>query len=377
MPELPEDLASSVRASWTKTLLIVIPALILPLLVLFQGNLNPAQRDFAVLYVAGQTVAETPETLFNLQAHTEKTKALAAQYGVNLEGSTTPWLYPAVTAWLYAPFTLVSFTTAFWMITALNILALIASFHLIARDLSIRDCRVLGLLALATPAITGTIIHGQAAIFGLLLLTLAMSDKAPLRQGVWVGLLALKPLFVLQMMGWLVLKRNWRGLALAAGISILLLIASIATTGVPGFVDHLSVLRAVGTHSLKDAAEIVSQPTVNGVRMVLDFSWLVWMAIAILIVIAIVATRNAPGSEATTLLGAILIAPYMHNTEAGMAVLLIVARMLALGSSWVACLALVLAAGWITGFSLPLSVAVLCCGLFYLVHLSLRTSRPL
>jgi len=376
MPELSEDLASSVRASWNKTLLIVIPALILPLLVLFQGDLNPAQRDFAVLYVAGQTVADTPETLFNLQVHTEKTKALAARYGVNLEGSTTPWLYPAVTAWLYAPFSLVSFTTAFWTITALNILALIGSFHLIARHLSIRDCRVLGLLALATPAITGTIIHGQAAIFGLLLLTLATSDKSPLRQGVWVGLLALKPLFVLQMMGWMVLKRNWRGLGLAAGISILLLIASIATTGVPGFVDHLSVLRAVGTHTLKDAAEIVSQPTVNGVRMVLDFSWLVWMVIAILIILATVATRNAAASEPTTLLGAILIAPYMHNTEAGMAMLLIVARMLALGSSWVVCLGLVLAAGWITGLSLPLSVAALCYGLVYLVYLSLRTSRP-
>ena len=111
--------------------------------------------------------------------------------------------------------------------------------------------------------------------------------------------------------------------------------------------------------------------------MVLDFSWLVWMVIAILIILAIVATRNAPASEPTTLLGAILIAPYMHNTEAGMAMLLIVARMLALGSSWVVCLGLVLAAGWITGLSLPLSVAALCCGLVYLVHLSLRTSRPL
>src|SRR4030095_14105676 len=88
VPErVSDELASSTPSSFTKALLIAVPALILPLLVLFQGNVNPAQRDFAVLYVAGQTVAETPETLFNIQVHTDKTRALAAHYGVNLEGS--------------------------------------------------------------------------------------------------------------------------------------------------------------------------------------------------------------------------------------------------------------------------------------------------
>src|SRR4026209_1924683 len=51
-----EAVVPDTRQPWINTLLFAIPALILPLLVLFQGDFNPAQRDFAVLYSAGQAV---------------------------------------------------------------------------------------------------------------------------------------------------------------------------------------------------------------------------------------------------------------------------------------------------------------------------------
>src|SRR5678816_1313786 len=189
-----------------RALFLLFPALILPLFVLAQPDFNPAQRDFNVLYTGGQTVMNSPETLFDVKSHTAKTAALAAQHGVRLMGSTTPWLYPAVTAWLYAPFALLPFTTAFWVMTAASVVALGATAYGMAGFLNARDCRYLGLCMLATPAITGTLIHGQTAIFTLLLLTLGIYDTSENRRGMWVGLLALKPLLVLQMMGWLVLK---------------------------------------------------------------------------------------------------------------------------------------------------------------------------
>ncbi len=348
----------------SKTLLIVAPALLLPFLVLYQGDFNPAQRDFAVLYTGGQTVLTEPAALFNVEKHTKKTADLAARNGVNLEGSTTPWLYPATTAWLYAPFTLLSFTRAFWTMTALNLIALIFCLHIMADFLDARNCRFLGLCALATPAITGTLLHGQTAIFTVLLITLAIREKSDSRGGLWVGLLAFKPVLVLQMMGWLAIKRRWRALAIAIGISAALALASIATSGITGLTDHLALLRAVGSHSL-NAAEIVSQPTLAGLTMVLGLGWIGWAALAIPVGIGVVVSRNRPDFDSIALLGSILVAPYLHNTEAGMVALLIVAGFAARGTSRIVGFGLILAAGWVTGISLLASVAMLSAGFLY------------
>ena len=350
----------------SKTLLIVAPALLLPFLVLYQGDFNPAQRDFAVLYTGGQTVLTEPAALFNVEKHTKKTADLAARNGVNLEGSTTPWLYPATTAWLYAPFTLLSFTWAFWTMTALNLIALIFCLYIMADFLDARNCRFLGLCALATPAITGTLLHGQTAIFTVLLITLAIREKSDSRGGLWVGLLAFKPVLVLQMMGWLAIKRRWRALAIAIGISAALALASIATSGIAGLKDHLSLLRAVGSHSL-NAAEIVSQPTLAGLTMVLGLGWIGWAALAIPVGIGVIVSRSRPDFDSIALLGSILVAPYLHNTEAGMMTLLIVAGFAARGTSRIVGFGLILAAGWVTGISLLASVAMLSAGFLYVI----------
>jgi hypothetical protein len=348
-----------------KTLLILLPALILPFVVLFLGDSNPIERDFAVLYVSGQTVLHSPETLFNVKSHTERTAAFAAQYNASLVHSATLWLYPAVTAWLYALLTMLPFPTAYWVMTAASLIALSSISYFMAGLLSARDCRFLGLCMLASPAIAGTILHGQTAIFTLLLITLAMYDKSDTRRGLWVGLLALKPLFVLQMMGWLALKKQWRALGLAAGISLFLAIASIVTTGIPGFLEHIALLRAVAAHSF-NTAEINTQPTLSGLSMLLGIGWIGWAAFAIPVVVLVVANRNNPDFDAITLLGAVLIAPYMHNTEAGMIMLLIVATMVARGSGRIVPVGLLLAAGWTANVSLLAAVPLLFVGFFYL-----------
>ena len=198
--------------------------------------------------------------------------------------------------------------------TALNVVALIFCLHIMADFLDARNCRFLGLCALATPAITGTLLHGQTAIFTVLLITLAMREKSDSRGGLWVGLLAFKPVLVLQMMGWLVIKRRWRALAIAIGISAALALASIATSGIMGLRDHLALLRAVGSHLL-NAAEIVSQPTLAGLTMVLGLGWIGWAVLAIPVGIGVVISRNRPDFDSIALLGSILVAPYLHNTE--------------------------------------------------------------
>src|SRR5262245_56947425 len=326
----PRIESPKMRDRVARTLFLLVPALILPLFVLAQPDFNPAQRDFNVLYTGGQAVMTSPETLFDVKSHTAKTAALAARHGASLIGTTTPWLYPAVTAWLYAPLALMRFTTAFWVMTAASVVALGATAYGIAGFLNARDCRFLGLCMLATPAITGTLIHGQTAIFTLLLLTSCIYDTSENRRGVWVGLLALKPLFVLQMMGWLVLKKRWRALGIAAAISVALAAASIATTGVAGLQQHIDLLRAVGSHAF-NAAEIVSQPTLSGVSMNLGLGWTGWALLSAAVVLVIAARRYRQDIDTIALLGAILIAPYMHNTEVGMAMLLVVAGILLQG----------------------------------------------
>jgi hypothetical protein len=355
---------SDLRTNYAgKTMLILIPALILPFVVLIQGSFNPAERDFAVLYVAGQTVLSAPQSLFDVGSHTAKTATLARQHGADLTGSVTPWLYPAVTAWLYALLTALPFLPAFWVMTAVSVGALIGTSHVMAGFQGSENCRFLGLCMLATPAITGTLIHGQTAILTLLLITLAVYEKSDSRRGLWIGLLALKPLFVLQMMGWLALKRKWRALGIAAGISLTLAVASVLTTGTPGFLAHISLLRSVSTHSF-DAAEIVSQPTLSGLSMLLGIGWLGWAAMAIPVLVIVVANSRKPDFDAIALLGGILVAPYMHNTEVGTIMLVIVAMMVARGRRVVP-VGLILAAGWMTRVSLIASVVVLFCGFLY------------
>jgi hypothetical protein len=172
------------------------------------------------------------------------------------------------------------FTTAFWTMTALNLIALIFSLHIMADFLDARNCRFLGLCALATPAITGTLLHGQTAIFTVLLVTLAIREKSDSRGGLWVGLLAFKPVLVLQMMGWLAIKRRWRALAIAIGISAALALASIATSGITGLKDHLALLRAVGSHSLECGrdrlATYAGRPDHGS-----GLGWIGWAALAI------------------------------------------------------------------------------------------------
>jgi len=358
---------SSLRTNQAgKTLLILIPALILPFVVLAQRDFNPAERDFAVLYVAGQTVLSAPQNLFDVKSHTARTAALAAHHGASLTGSVTPWLYPAVSAWLYALLTTLPFVAAFWMMTAVNLGALTCASHVMASFQEPQNCRFLGLCMLATPAITGTMIHGQTAIFTLLLITLAIYEESDSRCGLWIGLLALKPLFVLQMMGWLALKRKWGALGIAAGISLALAVISVMTTGVSGFLAHISLLRSVSNHSF-DAAEIVSQPTLGGLSMLLGIGWLGWAAMAVPVIVVVAASSRNPDFDTIALLGGILIAPYMHKTEVGMIMLLVVAVMISRGWSKMAPVGLILAAGWATSISVIGSVVMLFCGFLYVV----------
>ena len=99
--------------------------------------------------------------------------------------------------------------------------------------------------------------------------------------------------------------------------------------------------------------------------MVLGLGWIGWAALAIPVGIGVVISRKRPDFDSIALLGSILVAPYLHNTEAGMMALLIVARFAARGTSRIVGFGLILAAGWVTGISLLASVAMLSAGFLY------------
>ena len=99
--------------------------------------------------------------------------------------------------------------------------------------------------------------------------------------------------------------------------------------------------------------------------MVLGLGWIGWSALAIPGGIGVVVSRKRPDFDSIALLGSILVAPYLHNTEVGMVALLIVAGFAARGMSRIAGFGLILAAGWVTGISLLASVAMLSAGFLY------------
>jgi hypothetical protein len=101
--------------------------------------------------------------------------------------------------------------------------------------------------------------------------------------------------------------------------------------------------------------------------MLLGIGWLGWAAMAVPVIVVVAASSRNPDFDTIALLGGILIAPYMHKTEVGMIMLLVVAVMISRGWGKMAPVGLILAAGWATSISVIGSVVMLFCGFLYVV----------
>jgi hypothetical protein len=196
------------------------------------------RSDFSVYYASGLAVREhrNPYTThFDSVAPTLHLKTDPIHYATD----------PPTFLLFVEPFTLVPLGQAFWLWTALNLAALIASLLLLLRGAGLPVWIALALAALAVlyPPVGESLFWGQSKIFVLLILVLMMRWMAGGKDaaaGLILGIGVLLRGFPLLMVGYLVLRRRWRAIVYTV-ISIvagaLLTFAVLGVSSTLGFIN--------------------------------------------------------------------------------------------------------------------------------------------
>jgi hypothetical protein len=163
--------------------------------------------DFPQFWAAGHTVG-TP-SLLDPARHMDWQSANGIKPGF--------FVYPAGSAWLFAPFAAVPLAVGFWL-HAIVMTGLVAAAGILGARVYGLDRRVGLVAAFAWAPCMGSAITGQNAALGLVLSLVAIEglrrDSDGLA-GLGVGLLLYKPTLALPLIGLLLLKRRWRALLIA------------------------------------------------------------------------------------------------------------------------------------------------------------------
>ena len=204
-------------------------------------------RDFLAFYAAGTMVREgRGADLYDLDAIRRVEQHVARSAGYELD-AIAPWWNPPPCAWLFAPLSVLPYTTALTIWTATNLAAGAGAAYLLGRlaaPHSRPDRALLALLVLASPPFLQSIVHGQNGAISLLLVTVAVtawrSGKLFLASAC-LGLLLYKPQLAAALAVVLVLHRGWRaGAGLAyVGCVLLALTAQTLPGSLPDYIHRL------------------------------------------------------------------------------------------------------------------------------------------
>jgi Glycosyltransferase family 87 len=203
--------------------------------LLHQLSSRADRSDFSVYYASGLAVRE------HRDPYTTDFDRVAP--GLNLK--TDPVHYatdPPTFLLCVEPLTLLSLGQAFWLWTALNLAALVASLLLLLRGSGLPVWTALALAALVVlyPPVGESLFWGQNKIFVLLMLVLMMRWMAgghDAAAGLILGIAVLLRGFPLLMVGYLVLRRRWRAIVYTV---ISIVVGALLTFAILGVSHTLS-----------------------------------------------------------------------------------------------------------------------------------------
>jgi hypothetical protein len=202
--------------------------------------------DFVTFYAEGELILQDRQSLYDLD------KQLVYQQRIAPTERVLPFVYPPITAALFAPLTRMPFSIAFLFMTALNVLLLFISLRLLIRYLSLtRDqSDWLILFALCNFGVHAVVFYGQTSAIILFFLTshvLAQKQSSECKAGLWAGLLCLKPQFLPIPHLLLLLNRQWRGLLVGALMSVTLIVGAFIFIGLEASKQYFSLARRMVT----------------------------------------------------------------------------------------------------------------------------------
>jgi hypothetical protein len=193
-------------------------------------------HDFLAFYAAG-TLARTghADKLYDLDVIRAVERDAALSTGIDLGQSVGPWWNPPAYAWVFAPLSVLPFSTALLVWTTLNVTAAGVAAGLLGRLAPCGkrwDKLLVALLVLSSAPLLQSIAHGQNSAISLLLVTvaaLAWRDGRTFVASVCLGLLLYKPQLAAGLAAVLVLQRGWRAGAGAAYVGCVVLALTAQT----------------------------------------------------------------------------------------------------------------------------------------------------
>ncbi|MEA2597812.1 MAG: hypothetical protein QOF01_4281, partial [Thermomicrobiales bacterium] len=199
-------------------------------LFLADGNL-PVGRDFAVFFAAGDIVAEGDgAALYSLDRQQQELSRLLERDEFFL-----PFAYPAFVALPYALLSRLPYLWAYALGTAVMFGAFVAAVHMLRQgSLSARDHTGFLLLGLfAYSPVTWATFGGLNGAFSLLCLAGAYASLVSGRAGsagLWLGCLLFKPQLAGPLLLLLLWRRQWRTVATAVVVGLVLSVAGALAT---------------------------------------------------------------------------------------------------------------------------------------------------
>jgi hypothetical protein len=271
--------------------------------------------DFRNLYAAGYIVRSgQADRLYDYQLQQQIQGAVTTRPGL------LPFVYPAYTALLFAPLSLLGYRGAYALFFAINLLLLWIAARLVRSSLP-------HLAALWTPLpitlffcflpATVALMHGQTSILLLTLYCAAFASlrrAKPLQAGIFLGLGIMKIQFTLPLALLFIAWRRWR---VASGITcgvVAAILASLWVTGPGTFLQYWRSLLLAATDAHQSMAPMPVDMMANlfGFAQILAAgnAWGAYLA-AVGALLLFVWLARRPASLALAIVGALLISRYM------------------------------------------------------------------
>ncbi len=187
--------------------------------------------DFVTFYAQAQLIWDDRRSLYDLE------KQLAYQNRIAPVEKVLPFVYPPITAALLAPLALVPFSTAFLLMTIVNLWLVGQSVRLLIRHLSLTtdQSHWLVLFTICNFGVHAVVFFGQTSALVLYFLTrhvLAQRHDEKPSAGLWAGLLCVKPQYLAIPHFILLLRGRWRELFVGAVVSATLVIGLFLWIGI-------------------------------------------------------------------------------------------------------------------------------------------------
>ncbi len=195
------------------------------------GTARPA-GDFTVFWSASHVMLHgTAAQVYNFTSFSATERAL---FGGAPKGTFLPWLYPPTFLVFVTPFALLPFLLSYALFIGASTFAYVkGAFAVSGLARWSGSVRVSALLLATSPCVFVAAVFGQNSLFTAALAGFAVRwiDRNPVRAGLCIGLLAIKPQMALLFPFVLIAARAWRVMAVAAGTAIAFAGLSFALCG--------------------------------------------------------------------------------------------------------------------------------------------------